>query len=118
MAQNGSEGQAPIKGMRIKIEVNQREILFTRLQEFAQSHNFSYDLTFYDKDKMIFLVTLHRNDLKISVADIPKSPTQIRLSFYESRRSDSVSQEMVDTLFSELKKSISEIPDVIVTEER
>ena len=117
MAQKGSEGQAPLKGLRIEIAIDQREILFTRLREFAQSHNFAYDLTFYDKDKKIFLVALQRDDLEIRVVDTPKDPTQIRLSFYKSRSSDSVSPTMVDTLFGELKRSISEIPNVRVTEE-
>ncbi len=118
IAQKGSEGHPPIRGMTITIDENRREELFAQLRKFADKHGFEFHLDFYDPDEKIFLVAMYRDDLKILAADVPKAPTKIRLDFYDRDPATPTPKETVEDLFSDLKRFISEIPDVTITEDR
>lgn len=111
-------GNPPIRRLRIMIDVHQREELFAQLREFANKHAFEFHLTFYDRDKTIFLVELYREDLQILAADVPEAPKRINLRFLDQNPATPTSEETVDELFSDLKSFLDEIPNVTITEEQ
>ena len=117
IAKKGSEGQAPIRRLRIIIDVNRREELFAQLREYADKHNFDFYLTFYDRDKQIFLVEMVREDLEIQAVDATDAPTMIKLDFYDKNSMHPTPKETVDELISDLKSFISNIPNVTLTEQ-
>ncbi len=117
VAPKGSEGQAPIRRLRITIDVSQRDELFAQLRKFAEKHDLEFRLTFYDKDKKIFLVEMLRDDIEIVAVDSPKASTIIRLRLYDKDPTHPTPKETVDEVFTDLKRFINEIPNVTIIEE-
>lgn len=107
----------PIKTLRITINESQRQELFDHLQKFADKHALKFTLTFYDSNKKIFLVAIYGDGFHISATAIPNDPKSIRIFFY-NEGSTPTPQETVDNLFNDLKSSVSEIPNVTITEEK
>ncbi len=118
IAQKGSEGHPPIRGLTITIDESRREELFAQLRKFAEKHDFEFHLDFYDPDQKIFLIAMYREDLKILADHAPNDPTMISLDFYERDPDNQTPKETVDDLFSDLKSFISAIPNVTITEEK
>jgi hypothetical protein len=108
---------APIRSLRIIIEEDQRDELFARLKKFADAHALEYNLTFYDAAKKIFLVEIYGNGFHITASDVPDSPKEIDISFF-NETSTRLPQTTVDELFKELKDDISGIPNVTITEQK
>lgn len=114
----GDSGQLPIRSLRITIDVNRREELFTQLQGFAEKHAFEILIREVEVHPDGIYIEMSRNDLKILAGDVPKSPTKISLRFYNKYPALPASQETVDELLNDLKSFINEIPNVSVTEEK
>jgi len=109
--------QLPMRSLRITIDVNRREELFTQLRGFAEKHGFEILIREVKVHPDGIFIAMYRNDLKILANDVPKSPTKISLGFYKRQSVFPTSQETVDELFSDLKAFLSEIPNVTITEE-
>lgn len=99
------------------IDESRREELFNQLRKFADKHDFEFHLDFYDPDEKIFLVAMYRDDLKILADHAPNDPTMISIDFYERDPANPTPKETVEDLFSDLKRFISEIPGVTITED-
>ena len=110
--------QPPLGSLRITIDVNRREELFTQLREFAEKHSFEILIREVKVHPDGIFIAMYRNDLKILANDVPKSPTIISLGFYNRYIALPASQETVDELFSDLKAFISEIPNLTISEEK
>lgn len=117
IAQNGSEGQLPLKILMITIDVSRRDELFARLQKFADNHAFEFHLDFHDANKKIFLVGMYRDDLKILAGNVPNDPITIDLGIYEQNPADPTLKKVVNDLVSDLKSFLNEIPNIKIIEE-
>jgi len=118
IAQKGSEGNMPIRVLRITIDVSRREELFDQLQEFAGKHGFKLFIRKVEVIPEGIFIEMYRGDLKILAGDTPSDPTMIDLGIYEREPKYPTSEETVDELFRDLKSLLSEIPNVTVTEEK
>ncbi len=113
-----SDGQAPIRRMRIIIDVDRREELFTQLRKFAEKHDFRILIRDVDVTPDGIFIEMNRTDLDIIASDVPNSPTIIRLRFYEGDSINDITEETIDMLFNDLVSLINEIPNVTITEEK
>jgi len=118
IAQKGSEGKAPIRELRITLNVNQHEELFIQLEKFADKHDFEFLVRSVEVIPAGIFIEMYRDDLEISAVSVPDSPTKIDLNFYERDSTHPTSTETVDELLNDLKSFIGEIPNVTVTEEQ
>jgi hypothetical protein len=107
-----------MRSLRITIDVNRREELFTQLREFVEKHRFEILIREVKVHPDGIFIAMYRNDLKMLGNDVPKSPTIISLGFYNRYPLLPASQETVDELFKDLKAFISEIPNVTISEEK
>jgi|SRR5688500_16904471 len=117
ITQKGSEGQAPIRSLRLTINRSQREELFDQLREFAEKHGFEYELTDFNTNGENFQFWMSRDDMRIIANNVPPNPTRVPIRFYAKYPGSPVDEKTVDELFSDLKSFISEIPNVTITEE-
>ena len=99
------------------IDVNRREELIAELRKFAVKHDFEILTREVEVSPDGIFIEMYRDDLKITAASVPDAPTKIDLNFYERNPANPTPEETVDELFSDLKSLISEIPNVILTEE-
>jgi hypothetical protein len=77
--------------------------------------------TDYGTNGQRFIVELLRRDIKILAVDIPETSKMIAIDFYDQSFAKTVSEETInniDDLATDLKTSISEIPNVMMTEVR
>jgi len=109
--------QLPMRSLRITIDVNRREELFTQLRGFAKKHEFEILIREVKVHPDGIYIEMYRNGLEISAVDA-ESPIEITFGFYNRYPAFPASQETVDELYYDLKAFISEIPNVTVTEEQ
>lgn|GEM_PF-2849269 len=114
----GSNGQAPVRSLRLTIDESQREELFDRLRTFAEKHGFEYELTDYNTDGENFQFWMSRDDITIIANNVPPNPTRVPIRFYAKYPGYPVDEETVEELLSDLKSFIGEIPNVTITEEQ
>jgi hypothetical protein len=117
VATSDNGAQQPMKSLRITIDVNRREELFTQLRGFAEKHGFEILIREVKVHPDGIYIYMSRNDLKIQAHDISDAPPQIIIWFYNKNPALPASQETVDELFSDLKSFIGEIPNVTISEE-
>ena len=118
VATDNNGAQRPMRSLRITIDVNRREELFTQLRGFAEKHGFEILIREVKVHPDGIYIEMYRNGLEILAGDIPKSPTKISLGFYNRYPALPASQETVDDLYNDLKSFISEIPNVTISEEK
>lgn len=107
----------PIRTLSIRIEAEQREKLFSQLRKFSDENDLKFNLSFYENKKEFFAV-MDGKGFEITASPRPITTTEIRMNFYEKDPANSPSQETIDELFNDLKKFISEIPNVTILEEK
>jgi len=107
----------PIQTLSIQIEEEQHEKLFSQLRQFSDNHHFRFSLSLYENEKEFFVV-MDGDALQITASPRPITRTEIRINFYEKDPANPPKQEIVDELFNDLKKFISEIPNVTIIEEK
>ena len=114
----GNPNSKPVRDLIITMDVNQREELFTQMRKFADKHSLKFTLTLYGAANTLppFLVAIYGDGFQISASDVPKSPREIDIGFY-NLASTPTPQGTVDALFNDLKIFLGEIPNVTITEQ-
>src|SRR5688500_7910119 len=79
-----SEGNAPVRRLRITIDVSRREELFAQLREFAEQHAFEILIREVEVTPERIFIEMHRDDLYISALSTSSDPTMIDIGFYET----------------------------------
>jgi hypothetical protein len=119
IAQRGSEGQAPIRSLRITLDESQRELLFAQLRQFAKKHGFEIQIDeVRTPSGKHFNVWMSRDDILIISSDRPKAQPSISVSFYNQDPAHPASTEMIEGLLDDIKIWIQEIPNVEITEQQ
>jgi hypothetical protein len=117
LVNKNSDGQAPIRRIRIIIDVDRRGELFTQLRKFAEKHDFRILIRDVDVTPDGIFIEMNRDDLDILAGDVPNSPTKIDLRFYEADSMKDVPEETIDLLFNDLVSLINEIPNITISNE-
>ncbi|MBC7878245.1 MAG: hypothetical protein H7Y59_13835 [Anaerolineales bacterium] len=110
--------------LRISIDENQRQELFTelftQLRDFADQHSLEFTVSSYDSEIRTFLVEMEGDGFKITGDAVRNIPGEINVDFYihfdNNGSPTSESQEIVNELFDYLKSYFSEVPNVTITE--
>lgn len=118
MMEVGSNGQAPVRSLRITLDKSQREQLFDQLRKFADKHGFEYQITDFNTNGENFQFWMSRDDIKIIANNVPPDPTRIPIRFYAKYPGYPVDEETVDELLIDLKSFIGDIPNIMITEEQ
>src|SRR5215510_834217 len=105
----------PVKSWNIMMDLDQREKLFTQLQNFADKHALELRSTFHDADKKSFIIVLAGDGFHISTLSHLYSPREISVDFY-NEASPPASPRTFDELAVDLKSHLKEIQSVIIKE--
>jgi len=97
------------------MDLDQREKLFTQLQNFADKHALELRSTFHDADKKSFIIVLAGDGFHISTLSHLYSPREISVDFY-NEASPPASPRTFDELAVDLKSHLKEIQSVIIKE--
>lgn len=112
-------GHLPIRRLKIKVDMSQREVLFEQCRKFADKHQFQYDLSFYESSGgKNFQVWMRGYDIEIIVRDVPESSMDAVVNIYNTNPSLPAPSETVDELLNDLKIFLGEIPNITITEEQ
>jgi len=117
-APKNSDGNLPIRVLRITIDEGQREELFARLREFADKHAFEFLIREAGPNGKGFFVEMLRDDLYINAVITRVDPKIVSIGFYNKDPANATPAETIDKLLNDLKNFISEIPNVTITEEK
>jgi hypothetical protein len=107
----------PIRTLSIRVEKDQREELFLRLREFSKKHELDFYLNFI-RGGELFSFEIRGKDLEISALSKSINTTELDIRFYEEDPANPPPQETVNELYNDLKAFISEIPGVVIVEEK
>lgn len=111
------------KSLRITMDKGQRNELFAQMQKLADEHSLEFTLSLWSDKTTILYGEIHGEGFHIigdPVTGPPRSPEgEILITFFIDYYTvpTSTSLEELDKLFNELKSLLSEIPNVIITEE-
>jgi len=122
LAKKGSEGNLPIRGLTITIDLSQRDELFDQMQKFANKH--AIQIVIRDVEVEVgpsgkgFFIEMHRSDIQILAVGEPSAPIMVSIDFYDEDPTHPALKKTVDELYGDLRSFISEIPNVMIIEER
>ena len=101
----------------VTIDLGQREKFFEQLTRFADAQDFKIHIGSTTPAGDTFNINMSRKDVMV----IANNVFDIRvfdIHFYDKDPTNPISEEIIDTLFNDLKRYISEIPNAIMTEQR
>jgi hypothetical protein len=115
-----------LKRLKITMDENQRQELFTKLftqlRVFANQHSLEFVTASYDAELNTFLVQMQGDGFQITSEAVRNPPNEINVDFYihyeDNGFPTSTSQKTVDELFDDLKDFFGVIPNVSITEEK
>ena len=113
----GSQGNLPLRVLRITIDVNQHQELFAQLRKFANQHDFKIFIRKVDVIPEGIFIEMYRDDIEILAGNAASDPTMIDLGLYERNPKHPTHKETIDDLVSDLKSFISAIPNATISEE-
>jgi hypothetical protein len=119
--QTTTQGQAPIRSLRVTINPSQREELFGQFQKFADKHGFEVVISDYGTGFESYVVEMQRDYIQIAAMHNSHDREIVEIGFYDETRATPVADKTIDTideLIIDLKNFISEIPNVTVTEKK
>ena len=101
----------------VTIDLGQREKFFEQLTRFADAHAFDIYIGPTTPSGDTFNINMSRKDVMV-IANNVFDTREYDIDFYDKDPTNPVSEEMIDDLFNDLKRYISEIPNAIMTEQR
>jgi hypothetical protein len=105
------------KTLALTIDNSQREKFFEQLTRFAEAHDFKIHIGSTTPAGDTFNINMSRKDVMV-IANNVFDIKVFDIHFYDEGPTNPVSEEIIDNLFNELKRYISEIPNAIITEQR
>jgi len=106
----------PIRTLSIRIDDDQREELFTQIEDYSEKHQLEFYLSFYN-NKETFYIFMAGEDLVIRALSSATTP-ELKFRFFEKDPTNLPTQGTVDELFSDLKVFLGEIPSVTIIDEK
>jgi hypothetical protein len=107
----------PKKTLVVSIDLGQREKFFGQLTKFADAHDFKIHIGPTTPAGDTFNINMSHKDVMV-IANNVFDTKVFDIHFYDKDPTNPVSEEMIDNLFNDLKRYISGIPNVIMTEQR
>lgn len=114
---NCMNGKQPLKDYLVVTNSNQQEFLIELSRRFASEHGFRFDIVYYTSNQNEFLVDLIRKDVEIIITN-SFSQGEYEVSFYNNDCVHPTSASDIEGLATYLKRLISEIPSVRITEKK
>ena len=105
--------QHPRKTLGFVIDLDQREKLFEQLKTFADAHDFDIHIGPTTSAGDTFSIYMSRKDVIVWGNNV-LHPLGYDFAFYDKDLDNPVREDVIDGLMSELKRFISEVPNVRV----
>ena len=115
--QMAPNGNLPIRVLSVKVEVRHRQELFDQLQKFAEKHDFRISIREVQVVPDGIFIQMNRSDLEIDSSSYASDPTLLDFAIHDRDLDHPTPKDIVDDLFNDLRKFISEVPNVVITEE-
>ena len=106
---NSAGGQRAVRVVKIKIDLTQREALFTQLQKFADKWGYATRIAPLDPNGENFSVQLWRADMNVSGL-YPNDPGTLDIGFFYTDPAVPVPERYFDEEIDDLRNFINEIP--------
>lgn len=107
----------PQRTLDVVIDLGQREKFFEQLTRFADAHDFRIHLGPTTPAGDTFNINMSRKDVMVIANNVFDIKT-FHIAFYDEDPANLAPEETIDSLFNDLKRYISEIPNVTITEVR
>ena len=114
---NTAYSKYPRRTIIVKIEATQREQLFSEMRKFADMQGFAIRIDPTSPNGTDFSVEMWREDVNI-IAQNNFDPGTFTIGFFDTDSAISPPEFVLNSLVSDFKSYISEIPNVTITEEK
>ena len=107
----------PLRGFVLTIDRSEQKQLIEQSRKFADKHRFKFDIVYYTPNGEDFLIDITRKDAELIVSN-PSSTDlgKFYVYFYNYDCIHPTVASDIDDLVNDLKRSLSEIPNAIITE--
>lgn len=110
------DNRPPLIEFVLTIDTSQRMQVVEHSQDFANKHDLKFDIVYYTPDQKDFLIDMKGDDVEIIVSN-PFEPGEFEVGFYNNNCINPIVASDLDSLASDLKNILDEIPSAIITEE-
>ena len=100
------------KTLIVTIDLNQREKFFEQLTRFADVHDFDIHIGATTPAGDTFNINISSKDLMIIADNVFEPKSTFDIDFYDKNPHNPTSEEVIDSLFNDLKRFISEVPNI------
>lgn len=114
----GSQGNLPIRGLLVRVEVSQRQELANQLQKFTDENEFSFLIREVRVLPDGIYIYMARDDLKITAVSDAGDPTLLDFTFHEQDPDRPTPNNVVEEIFNSLKNFLVEVPGIMIIEEQ
>lgn len=110
-------GNTPLKSFTANIDATQQAQLIEEFRKFGTKNGFKFHIAYYTPNHKQFLIELTRKDIEVIASD-PFDSGEFIVGFYNHDCIHLTAVSEIGGLVSELKDFISEVPNVMITEEK
>jgi len=103
--------QYPKESFVVIVDLDQQEKFFEQLKRFSDFHDFGLHIGQTTPTGNTFNIEMTGKNVSISGNNVLNS-TRFEIAFYDKYPANPVSEEAINSLISELKRFISEVPNV------
>ena len=109
--------RSPLKGFVFTIERSQQKQLVKQSQEFAENHEFSFNVAYFSSNGDTFSIDMIRKDVELAVSNNVGNVDKFYSVFYNYDCVHPTVAADIDDLAIEFKSLVSQIPSAMIIEE-
>jgi len=102
----------------VTTDLSQQKQINQIFQQFANKNGFSFNITYYTPNHEQLLMVLTRKDSEIDANNVPFGLEKYPVDFYNNDCLHPTVATDIGGLVNELKNDLSQIPNVIITDEK
>lgn len=111
-------GRLPLQGFDLTIERSQQKLLIEQSRKFADKNGLKFDIAYFTPNGENFRIDMIRKDVELVIWNIIMDLDHYDVNFYNNDCLHPTVASDIDSLVSDLKSFISEIPSAKITGER
>lgn len=107
----------PLRGFKFAVDKSQQKQFVKQLQEFAEKHDFKFDIVYFSESGEIFRITMIRKDVELVIANSVGNLDEFYSAFNNYDCVHPTVAADIDELTLEFKSLLSQVPNVMIIEE-
>lgn len=111
------DGSLPLQRFDLTIDRSQQKLLIEQSRKFADKHGFKFDIAYFTPNGQDFRIDMLRKDVELLILNTPVDLDHYDINFYNNDCIRPTVASDIESLITDLKSLVSEIPSATITQE-